>query len=56
MKRRCINCKNFERRHNEYIGICRKYGLFAKDTLSGCEDKPSRAVKPGRKGNYNEHK
>jgi hypothetical protein len=41
-RKRCVNCKEFERTQaigDGYIGYCRKYGLPVKDTLSGCAER-----------------
>lgn len=41
-RKRCVNCKWFTRTKsvgNGGIGVCSKYGLLVKDTLSGCAER-----------------
>lgn len=40
-RKRCVNCKWFKRTKlvGRGIGVCSKYGLLVKDTLSGCAER-----------------
>lgn len=61
-RKRCVYCKEFVRTKqlgDNYIGICGKYGLPVKDSLSGCaersQQKEERVENDNKKGRITEN-